>query len=83
MMTMMMSHLVPVYDYEDDVRVLENPVVAPRYCPGTDLHRRHRYGDVLNQYRPASAVRDHRDRGGYHGLGIRPSVSSLFVLVTS
>ncbi len=71
---MMMGHLVPVYDYKDVGRVLENPVVVSRCCPGTDLHRRRHYGGILGQYRPAPAVRDHRDRGGcggYHGLGLR------------
>ena len=74
MTTMTMGHLVPVYDYEDDVRVLENPVVVPRCCPDADLRRRHRYGGVLDQYRLAPAVRDRRDRGGgggYHSLGLR------------
>ncbi len=74
---MTMSHSVPVCDYEDDARVLENPVVAYRCCPGADLRRRHHYGGALDQYRPASAVRDYRVRGGcddYHGLGSRSDV---------
>nr|AAX92890.1 hypothetical protein LOC_Os11g13460 [Oryza sativa Japonica Group] len=39
-----------------------------------DLRRRRHYGGVLDQYRPAPAVRDRHDRGGcgsYHGLGLR------------
>ena len=71
---MMMSHLVPGYEYEDDVQVLENPFVAHRCCPDGDLRRRHLFGGVLDQSRPASAVRDHRVRGGYHGLGSRSGV---------
>ncbi len=74
MTTMTMGHLVPVYDYEDVGRVLENPVVVSRCCLSADLHRRRHYGDVLDQYRPAPAVRDRRDRGGcggYHDLGLR------------
>ena len=73
----MKSRSVPVCDYENDVRVLENLVVAHRCCPGVDL-RRHRHHDVvLDQYRPASAARDWCVRGGcgdYHGLGSRLDV---------
>ncbi len=74
---MTMSDLVPGYDYEDDVRVLENPVVAHRCCPNADPHHHHHYGGVLHQYRPASTVRDRCDRGGcggYHSLGFRSGV---------
>nr|BAD27766.1 hypothetical protein [Oryza sativa Japonica Group] len=73
-MTMMtMGRLVPAHDYEDVGRVLENPVVVACCCLSADLHHRRHYGDVLDQYRPAPAVRDRRDRGGcggYHGLGL-------------
>ena len=72
-----MSHSVPVYDYRDGGRVLENPVVVRRYCPDVDLCRRRCYSGDLDQYRPASAVRDYRVRGGcgdYHGLGSRSDV---------
>ena len=71
---MTMGRMVPSYDYEDVGRVFENPVVVSRCCLGADLHHRRHYGDVLDQYRPAPAVRDRRDRGGcggYHGLGLR------------
>ncbi len=71
---MMMGRLVLACDYEDVGRVLENPVVVTRCCLGADLHHRRHYGNVLDQYRLASAVRDRRDRGGcggYHGLGLR------------
>ncbi len=70
---MTMGRLVPAYDYEDVGRVLENPVVVSRCYLGVDLHHRRHYGDVLDQYRPAPAVRnrDHGGCGGYHGLGLR------------
>ncbi|BAD73129.1 hypothetical protein [Oryza sativa Japonica Group] len=77
MMTTTMGHLALVCDSKDDVRVLGNPVVVHRCHPGADLRHRHRYGGVLDLYRPASVVRDHRARGScgsYHGLGSRSVV---------
>ena len=78
---MMMGRLVLAYDYEDVGLDLENPVVVSRCCLGASLHHRRRYGDVLDQYRLAPAVRDRCDRGGcggYHGLG--PRLSGLLDL---
>ena len=73
-MTTTMSHSAPACDSEDDVWVLGNPVVVHLCCPGVDLRHRHRYGGIFDQYRPASTVRDHHVRGGYHGLGSRSGV---------
>ena len=77
MMTTTMGHSASVYDSEDDARVLGNPLVVHHCCSGADLRHRHRHGGVRDQYRPASAVRDHRVHGGcggYHGLGSRSGV---------
>ena len=76
MMTMTMGYLAPVSDFEDDVRVLKSSVVIHHCCPGANPHYHRRHVDVLDQYRPASAVRDRRGRGGcddYHGVGLRSS----------
>ncbi len=61
-MTMIMSHSVLVYDYEDDARVLEIPVVARRCGPCADLRRRHRYMlmVVIDQFRPSILLKQER-----------------------